>query len=224
MVLTGDWHHVALRGRGPVMQQVNLYSEILKQQQKQSGFKLTTAALATAALLCVCVSAYLLWDVSTTETGLHNARLTINQQQARVNVLLSKRSSQELNMLLIADIEQWQNSVNEAAETLKLLAGSGAILSQGFSIYLLALANQFNSDVWLTAIHIDGKNRGLRLEGSTFKPQQIPQTLQRLQKESAFKGQTFASLVMQQSVEIIGQMDFTLSSSVQPLAVKDHDQ
>ncbi|WP_262967005.1 PilN domain-containing protein [Methylobacter psychrophilus] len=206
------------------MQQVNLYREILKQQQTQSGISLTTVSLAALALLCLSFSVYLLWDISTTKTELHQAQLTLNQQQAQVNEILSKRSSQKPNTLLIAEIEQWQNSINEAEQTLELLAGKEAILTQGFSVYLQALANQFDPDVWLTAIHIDGQNRGLRLEGSTFKPQQIPQMLQRLQSEPAFKGQTFAKLAMQQSVKIAGQMDYTLSSSEQSLTLKDHAQ
>jgi hypothetical protein len=207
-----------------MMQQVNLYNEILKQQQNQSGIKLTVAILATVALLSVSFSAYLFWHVSAIETELHQAQLTLNQEQARVNALLSKRPSQEPNAQLLAEIEHWQNSVNEASQTLQLLAGRKAILSQGFSIYLQALANQSNPEIWLSAIHIDGQNRGLKLEGSTFKPEQIPQALQQLQQEPVFKGQTFAKLIMQQSAKIVGQIDFILSSSEQLLSEKNHAQ
>jgi Tfp pilus assembly protein PilN len=105
-----------------------------------------------------------------------------------------------------------------------MLTGREAVLSQGFSSYLQALANQADPEVWITAIHIDGQNRGLSIEGSTFKPEQIPLLLQQLQKESVFKGQNFAKLEMQQSTKIAGQMDFILSSSEQPLTVKDHAQ
>jgi len=206
------------------MQQVNLYSDILKHQQNQSGIKLYIAIFAAVSLLCVSFSAYLLWGVNTIETELHHAQLTLDKEQVRVNELLSKRPRPELNALLLAEIQQWQNSVNEAVQTLQLLAGGEAILSQGFSGYFEALANQSKPDVWLTAIHIDGQNRGMRIEGSTFKPEQIPQALQQLQQESAFNGQTFAKLMMQKSAGIAGQMDFTLSSSEQPLTVKDHAQ
>lgn len=206
------------------MQQVNLYSEILKQQQQQSGIKLVIAALLALALLCVIFSAFLLWNIKKTETELNLAKQTLSQQQAQVNELLSKRSSQEPNIQLIAEIEQWQNNVNEAAQALQMLAGREAVLLRGFSFYLQALAIQSNPDVWLTEIHIDGQKEEVRLKGSTFKPQQIPQTLQQLQNNSALKGLTFAKLVMQQSPKVAGQMDFTLSSSEQPLNEKDHAQ
>lgn len=206
------------------MQQVNLYSEILKQQQKQSGLNLTTAMLAVCILCGVSFSGYLLWDISTIETELNHAQLSLKKEQARVNELLSKRPSQELNATVLAEIEQWQNSVNEASQTLQLLAGREAVLLQGFSIYLQALANQSNPEVWLTNIHIDRQNVGLKIEGSTFKPERIPQVLEQLQQEPAFKGQTFAKLTMQQSAKIARQIDFTLSSSEQPLTAKDHAQ
>ena len=206
------------------MQQVNLYSEILKQQQQQSGIKLVIAALVAIALLCIIFSAFLLSSINTTETELDQAKQSLNHQEALVNELLSKRPSQEPNTLLIAEIEQWQNNVNEAAQALQMIAGSEAVLLRGFSFYLKALAIQANPDVWLTAIHIDGQKAELRLEGSTFKPEQIPQTLQQLQNKSALKGLTFARLVMQQSSKIAGQMDFTLGSSEQPLSEKDHVQ
>jgi Tfp pilus assembly protein PilN len=207
-----------------VTQQINLYREILKQQQKQSGIKLYSLTLAALALLCVGFSAYLLWDISTIETKLSQARLSLNQEQARINELLSKRPSQELNTSVLAEVEQWQNSINEASQTLQMLAGKGTVLSHGFSSYFQALANQSDPEVWITAIHIDGQNRGINIEGSTFKPEQIPLLLQQLQKESVFKGQTFSKLEMEQSTKIAGQMDFTLSSSEQPLIVKDHAQ
>jgi hypothetical protein len=67
------------------MQQINLYSEILKEQQSQSGLRLVPLILAAALVLCLSFSAYLLWDVSATKTKLHQAQLTFNQQKARVN-------------------------------------------------------------------------------------------------------------------------------------------
>lgn len=206
------------------MQQVNLYSEIIKQQQKQSGIKLYTSGLAILFLFCIGFSAYLLWDVSSIEAELHQAQTQLTSEQARVNTFLSKRPSQELDAQLLAGIEQWQNSVNEASQTLQMLAGGGAVLSQGFSSFLQALANQSNPEVWITAIRIDGQNHQMSIEGSTFKPEQVPQLLQQLQKEAAFKNQAFAKLMMQQSGNIAGQMDFILSSSEQPLAARNHGQ
>ena len=218
----GDY---ALRSGSPIMQQVNLYSEILKQQQKQSGFNLVLRSLAALALACIFVSVYSWWDTNKTEKELQLAQLSLDQQQERVNKLLAKRTNKEPDNLLIAELQQWQNRVNEAAQTLQMLAGKETVLSQGFSFYLKALSFQSNPEVWLTAIHIDGQNGDMKLEGSTFKPQQLPQRLEQLQNQSALKGLTFAKLVMNQSTKIDGQIDFTLSSTDQSLEdANNHSQ
>jgi hypothetical protein len=97
------------------------------------------------------------------------------------------------------------------------------VLSKGFSYYLKALAIRPNPEVWLTAILIDGQKEEIKLEGSTFKPQQIPQTLQQFQTKPALKGLTFGKMVMHQSEKIPGQMDFILSSLDKSPDGKDHD-
>jgi hypothetical protein len=195
------------------MQQVNLYSEILKQQQQQSGIQLVAASLVVMAFLVFSFSGYLLWDVNATKTELEQVKLTLNQEQAKVNALVAKRANLQPDTSLLTEIDQWQKNVNEAAEALQMLAGTDPVLSKGFSLYLKAFALQANPAVWLTAIQINGENGEVKLEGSTFKPQQIPQTLQQLQSKPALKGLTFAKLTMHQSTKVPGQMDFTLSSS-----------
>jgi seryl-tRNA synthetase len=198
------------------MQQINLYSEILKQEQQQTGLKFATMALAALIVLFALVSAYLWWDIYTSGNKLKQTQEALNEQQNRMNALLAKQALNQPNNELIAEIEQWQNNLNETAQTLQLLDSKRSVLSKGFSYYLKALAIQPNPEVWLTSIHIDGQNEEIKLEGSTFKPQQIPQTLQQFQRKPALKGLTFGKLVMRQSEKIPGQMDFILGNLDKP--------
>jgi len=206
------------------MQQVNLYSEILRQEQQQSGIQLVTLSMVAVALLFILFSAYVLWDIKTSQAELQQAQLTVNQQQTLVDGLMTKKISQEPNSELMKEIQTWQNNVNEAAQTLQTLANRSSVLSKGFSNYLKAFAINANPDVWLTGIHINGNKAGVKLEGSTFIPQQIPNTLQQLQNTPALKGLTFAKLTMQQSTKVPGQMDFVLSSSENNPDDQGHDQ
>jgi Tfp pilus assembly protein PilN len=206
------------------MQQVNLYSEILKQQGQQSSTKLIGFALGIVGLLFLLFSVYLILDIKSTESQVEKAQQALNQQQARFNEILSKRPKQEPDQQLIADIDEWRNNVNEAAQAIQMLVGKEAVLLKGFSSYLRAFAAETNPEVWLTTIHIDGQNEDVRLEGSTFKPQQIPYTLQQLQNRPALKGLTFGKLIMEQSPNVPGQMDFILSSPVKPSDAQDHAQ
>jgi Tfp pilus assembly protein PilN len=206
------------------MQQVNLYSEILRQEQQQSGIQLFTLSMVAVALLFILFSAYVLWDIKTSQAELQQAQLTVNQQQTLVDGLMTKKISQGPNSELMKEIQTWQNNVNEAAQTLQTLANRSSVLSKGFSNYLKTFAINANPDVWLTGIHINGNKAGVKLEGSTFIPQQIPNTLQQLQNTPALKGLTFAKLTMQQSTKVPGQMDFVLSSSENNPDDQGHDQ
>lgn len=206
------------------MQQINLYSEILKHQQQQSGIQLVAISLGVLLGLFLLFSVYLFWNNHATEVELRQAQLSLDQQQSRFNGLLAKRPNHEPNPQLLIEIGQWESNLKEATEALQMLASRQSVMSKGFSLYLKALATHPNPEVWLTAVHINGQNEEITLEGSTFKPGQIPQILQRFQDKPAFKGLTFAKLVMQQSAQMPGQMDFRLSSSDKPSNEKDHVQ
>ncbi|CAG7857255.1 hypothetical protein MCAMS1_02020 [biofilm metagenome] len=205
------------------MQQVNLYREILKLEKQQSGLKLAAMTFCGLLALFALISFYQLFDIYTNGNKLTNAQKEHAQQQAKINALLAKRDLIKPNAQVIAEIEEWQNKINETAQALQLLASRRSVLSKGFSYYLTALAIQPNPEVWLTAIRIDGQKEEIRLEGSTFKPLQIPQTLQQFQTKPALKGLTFGKLVMHQSEKIPGQMDFVLGSTDKTPDGKDHD-
>jgi len=206
------------------MQQINLYGDILKEQQKRAVVKLYLAVVVTVVLLCVGFSAYLLWTISTAETELQNAQRIFKNEQEQAKLLAAKNILPALNTPLLADIKYWQNSVDEAAQTLQLLADRHPVFLQRFSSYLEVLAQQSDPDVWITSIHITGKKRALSLQGSTFKPEKIALLMQQLQQDTTFKGQFFDKLVIQPFSGNPEQMDFTISSS-EPIAiaiVQDH--
>jgi Tfp pilus assembly protein PilN len=102
-----------------------------------------------------------------------------------------------------------------------LLTSKDSIAAQGFSRYFQALANRSVADIWFTHLYFDGTQQHIQLEGSTFKPQQIAYFLQQLQAESVFHGQSFATLMMDSSKENAKQLDFTLSSTLEPITRKD---
>ena len=79
-----------------------------------------------------------------------------------------------------------------------------------------ALAGQADSQVWMTAIRFNSQTDSITLKGGTFKPEQIPLLLKRLQNTSVFKGRHFAKLLIQQSKETPEQVDFSVSSSLKP--------
>ncbi len=191
-------------------QQVNLYSEILKQQQRKAIVTLYIAIVVFIVVMFIAFSAYLLWSVNTAETSFQNEQLILKNEQTYAEQLALQHANPAFNTQWVEDIKQWQNKINEAEKTVRLIDERMRLSEKNFSDYLQALANQSDRDVWITAIHITGENRFLSIQGSTFKPEKVPQLLQRLQKDPVFKGEFFNKLVMEPSLKKTEQINFTL--------------
>ncbi len=191
-------------------QQVNLYSEILKQQQRKAIVTLYIAIVVFIVVMFIAFSAYLLWSVNTAETSFQNEQLILKNEQTYAEQLALQHANPAFNTQWVEDIKQWQNKINEAEKTVRLIDERMRLSEKNFSDYLQALANQSDRDVWITAIHITGENRSLSIQVSTFKPEKVPQLLQRLQKDPVFKGEFFNKLVMEPSLKKTEQINFTL--------------
>jgi hypothetical protein len=207
-----------------MIQQVNLYQDILRHGQDKSGINLYWIGLSAIVLLFVSVSGYLSWHLKTTEVLVQNTLKNLEAEQTRVNFISSKIPKQEVDTQLAAEIAQWQTMLDELTQTMQLLSGKITDQAPGFSNYFQALSNQSIPDVWLRALYLNGQQHIINLEGSTFKPEKIPYFLQQLQNEPIFKGHSFAKLIMQQSENIPNQMDFTLNTTLEALDKKSHAQ
>ncbi len=207
-----------------MIQQVNLYQDILNQGRKKSGINLYWVGLSIITLLFVGFSGYLMWSLKNTETQIQQFRQNLETEQTRVNLISAKIPKQEIDAQLAAEVAQWQNMLDELTQTMQLLSGKSTDQSSGFSSHFQALSNQSIPDVWLSALYLDGQKQIINIEGSTFKPEKIPYFLQQLQKEPIFNGHSFAKLIMQQSEKIPNQMDFKLSTTLDAPDKKDHAQ
>ncbi|MCK9397212.1 MAG: PilN domain-containing protein [Methylobacter sp.] len=207
-----------------MIQQVNLYRDILRQEQNKSDINPYWAGLSAIALLFIAFNVHLIWNLKAIETQVQQSHQNLDAEQTRVNLLASKIPNQEIDTHLATEIAQQQNMLDELTQTMQLLSDKNTDQSPGFSSYFQALSNQSISDVWLTALYFDGQQQIINIEGSTFKPEKIPYFLQQLQKEPIFNGHTFAKLIMQTSEKIQGQIDFKLSTSLEAPDKKDHAQ
>jgi hypothetical protein len=207
-----------------MIQQVNLYQDILRQGQNKSGNRLLYwVGLSAIALLFIGFSGYLMWNLKNTETQARQLRRNLAAEQAKVSLISSKIPKQEIDAQLAAEVAQWQTMRDELTQTMQLLSGKNPDQSSGFSGHFQALSNQSIPDVWLRALYLDGQQHVINIEGSTFKPEKIPFFLQQLQKEPIFNGHSFAKLIMLKSADIPDQIDFKLSTTLEATDKKGHD-
>ncbi|MDD1621053.1 MAG: PilN domain-containing protein [Methylococcaceae bacterium] len=198
-----------------MIQQINLY---------QNGGTGNSHALLNPYLLIIIAACLGLVIVSGLELNERSDNQAERQQlqaqmleaQAQLKKLQAQYPSQQIDSLLNQELQQTQGVYQSLSRIMELLADNQSDQSLGFSRYLSALAEQANADVWLTGIRINSETDSLSLQGSTFKPEQIPALLQRLQNTSAFKGRHFARLSIQQAPQTAEQVDFSVSSSLKP--------
>ena len=199
-----------------MIQQVNLYRDQLSKKKTNNLLNRYSIGLVVTVLLLMASSFYLMVDIDQLKTQVNQNRQSLLAEETQVNDLLARFPKQTPNHSLISQIEQTQNKINELSQTLQIISPLRPESVQGFSRHLQALADQSIADIWLSKIYIIGPRRIINLEGSTFKPEQLPYFLQKLKQEPIFHGQTFAKLMMMKSETTSGLLDFKLNTTIDP--------
>jgi hypothetical protein len=194
-------------------QQINLYQGIIRQDEERNILNPYSVGMIIVPLLLTGISLYSLMNVRNLKAEVEQARQGLVAEEARIGELSSKLPKHESDAAIVSQTALLQNKVNELTRTVQLLTDQKSDISQGFSHHFHALADQSLPDIWLSRIFIIGPQRIVNLEGSTFKSEQIPRFLQRLQNEPVFHGQTFAKLNLLKSEKIPGQIDFKLNTT-----------
>ena len=198
-----------------MIQQINLYQHSGASESRVLTNPYLLAIFITGLFLTI-VSGLSISKLHTNQTSRQQLQAQMQQSQAHLQQLQARHPNQQIDSLLNQELVQTQSYYQNLSQILELLADTQSDRSRGFSRYLSALAEQADSNVWLTAIRINSETGSIRLKGGAFKPEQIPLLLQRLQNTSVFKGRHFAKLSIQQSPQMAEQVDFSVSSSLKP--------
>jgi Tfp pilus assembly protein PilN len=203
-----------------MIQQINLY-----QQDDSETLILANPyvlAILSTCLLFVIITVFSLFSLQHKQDAQKLLQAQLNEVQAHLQQLQAQYPKQQIDTVLDKELQETRGYYQNLSQILEMLADNKSDRSLGFSRYLLALANQADSNVWLTAISIDSETESMSLKGSTFKPEQVPLLLQRLQHTSAFKGRHFARLSVEQSTLSPEQVDFKVSSSLKAEKEESH--
>ena len=206
-----------------MIQQVNLYQEILKQNPSRPVINRYILGLSVILLVLIGISIYLAVDFNNTKNNLQQSKQQLIEAETRVQLLQVRYPKQQINTLLTQEITRSQNILTSLSRVIHLLSDKKSDQTQGFSRYFSALARQSISDVWLRTIYINGQTNNFKLEGSTYIAEKIPVFIQKLRNESVFQGKHFEQLKMSQAEESENQIDFTVSSTTEPLEQENHD-
>jgi len=206
-----------------MIQQVNLYQEILQQNQSRPLVKRYILGLTVVMLVLIGLSIFITVDLYSTKNSLQQAKQQLRAAKTRIQLLQVQYPVQQINTLLIQEIKHSQNIIASLSRVIHLLTDKKSDRTQGFSRYFSALARQSIPDIWLTTIYINGKTNTLQLQGSTYIAEKIPVFIQKLHNESVFQGKHFEKLIISQVEEPENQIDFIVSSTTEPLELGNHD-
>lgn len=195
-----------------MIQQINLY----QQGDTGHGHVLLNPYLLSVLGVCLVLliaGGFASHTLHRRQAELQQLQAQAQQAQAQLQNFQSKYPHQQIDALLNQEIQQSQSLYHSLSHVLERLQEDQSDQTQGFSAYLSALAEHADNSVWLTGIKIDSTNNNIRLQGSTFKPEQIALLLQGLQHTAPFQGRHFARLHIQQAPDAGEQTDFSVSSS-----------
>lgn len=195
-----------------MIQHINLYRDILQEEQHKSAVRLIPWILLGLIFLLAAASAYLELDLYQTKQQLKQRQQQVAEATAQLALLKSSQPDSKLDNNLSAEVQSWQKRLNATKQALHLIHLKNQDGSSGFSGFLLALANQTVSNIWLTKITISGQPAALTLEGSTLNPIKIPELIEKLRRELIFNGQTFTKLTVNQVETHAQQVNFALIS------------
>lgn len=205
-----------------MIQQINLYQDNLG-NNSQSNLNHYLLAILASIVFLLSISGLSWYQIGTQKSQRRLLQDQLQQSTTELLALQSKLPIQQNDALIDQEIQRSQTLYQNLSRIMELLADAPQDQVQGFSHYLTALAEQADSTAWLSRIRINNVSNDISLDGSSFQPQSIPLLLQRLQTTTAFKERSFASLSIQQSDKAPEQIDFSVSSSLNPDAEDQDD-
>lgn len=192
-------------------QEVNLYTSDLRPRKEPLVFR-QLAWSAAALVVMFAVAGLWLWHR-------HHALLaeqaslqvSVSALQADDDRLAKAVGAMHIDPALSRSVASLKSDIDQRLRLLSQIHRLSGAGQMGFSPYLTALARQSASDLWLREVVLNGSTGDVTLSGRTTKPEAVPDYLERLRQEAAFKGKSFAEFDMQRD-DKKPILDFVLST------------
>jgi hypothetical protein len=192
-----------------MIQQINLYQPMLRQPKRIFSALTILQIWSVVALALVVLSGFGQWRVGALAgrlTGLENHELRAKQRFKDLQLALPKKNADPTlaARAQVMDIELAQAQLLAEALTTGILGNT-----EGFSVYLEALARQHVTGTWLTRIEVTQGGSAIGLSGHALAPELVPEYIQRLNREPVFKGKMFSQLSLSRAPD---SLDFNLAT------------
>lgn len=126
------------------------------------------------------------------EQQVTDAQQRNRQMNTELQMLLTRFPAPTPDPVLLKQADALQAYLAGLRTLLEQLESGDHLSHEGFSGYFEGLARQTREGVWLRAVRLERGGREIRLTGSALKRDDIPEWMNSLSREPAFKTRTFS--------------------------------
>lgn len=196
-------------------QQINLYQPMFRRQEKIFSAVTIAQSLAVLLLGFAVFYAYSIWNVNNLRKEVANHERMQAEALARLETLSATYPLRKKSKLLESRIQVLQQELQAKQALLGILDDTRIGNTQGFSAHFSGLARQRIDGLWLRGVQFSKGGQQVGIFGSTLQPELVPQFIQKLGGENAFRGAEFRTFTMQRVKGDVARVDFTLQSQLQ---------
>lgn len=193
-----------------IEQQINLYQERFRPKRTllSAGQLIVLLVLVLTAMIAYSASLQIeINRAASTSQALKQQQQSVTAQLNAANAELTKLLADTRLDDEISDITgeiRARNRVIEFVESSRF--GNG----QGFSGYLVSLANLHMDDVWLNEIKLSADY--MRIQGSSLKENLVPDYFEQFKHEAMFSGNRFEVFQIHRDAKTDWKVDFEIAS------------
>jgi MSHA biogenesis protein MshI len=179
--------------------QINLINPALR--KTRDGLSALPLAVVAAVLIVLVAAAAVAAHVAASRRHGEAEALVASQKQAQEALLAAtqQQAARKPDPRLAAELEGARMLVKRQQEILVRLDSGTIGNTQGFSEYLRGFARQVPQGLWLTGFTIGAGGSDMEVRGRMVSPALLTEYVRRLNTESAFRGHSFAGLLIQGS-------------------------
>lgn len=172
-------------------QQINLFQSDFHQRLELVCAKNVQMLLIVMIALLGLITAYDYFI----ERGQVDYLVELQAQQTELQVALQNAKQTAPSMVVDEKLKQqvggYKNDVVIKQQVLDALSGESFGNTSGFSGFFKGLATQNVAGLWLTNLQIRSGGKDIGISGSAYRPELVPEFLEKLSSERIFQGTNF---------------------------------
>lgn len=206
------------------MQKINLYQQEFQdiRNWRQAG---VFAAAGLMLLVLAGINIGQVIKLGDLEQSLEQKKSALEIKRVSLDALRKNTRPKARDMDLAAQVDRLRKANAEKTRAINYLSGNNTSNITGFSQLLQSLGRQRDSidDIWLTRISFSDGGYNMRLDGSSYRPELLPEFIQALNQEVLYQDREFRDLRISRSETNSRLVEFLLDTRERETTGRSND-